>query len=131
MRSESSLFYWLSVNHYESLVKSKNPVSRWDCYDINSKERIELKCRKKHYSTLILEKPKYLALLKEAQKHNDTPIYINSTPEGIYKFNLLEIKPIWIKKRLPKTTQFQSRQYIEKELTLLNIKNSKAIWTKQ
>ena len=131
MKSEASLFYWLSVNHYESLVKSKNPVSRWDCYDIDTKERIELRCRKKHYSTLILEKGKYDALIKEAKKHNDTPIYINSTPEGIFKFNLLEIKPIWIKKRLPKTTQFQNRQYIEKELTLLNIKNSKQIWTKQ
>ena len=57
---EKDLFEWLSQNHYKTLVNSKNPISRWDCYDIETQNRIELKCRRKHYDTLILEKSKLI-----------------------------------------------------------------------
>ena len=65
---EKDLFEWLSNNHYKTLVNSKNPISRWDCYDIETQSRIELKCRRKHYSTLILEKKKFDALILESNK---------------------------------------------------------------
>jgi hypothetical protein len=118
---ESDLFDWLSKNYYQTLVNSKNPISRWDCYDINTANRIELKCRKKHYNTLILEKSKYDAMLLECEKHLDIPIYINSTPEGIYLFNLLNIEPNWFIKSLPATTHFKKRMWVKKEITELNV----------
>ena len=95
---EKDLFDWLDLNYYKSLVNSKNPISRWDCYYIETQSRIELKCRKKHYNTLILEKSKYDALIKESIKHFDVPIYINSTPEGIYLFNLNKVDLKWFEK---------------------------------
>lgn len=122
---EKDLFEWLNNNHYKTLVNSKNPISRWDCYDIETQQRIELKCRRKHYDTLILEKSKYDALIKESEKNLDIPIYINSTPEGIYLFNLYNIEIKWFTKSLPATTEFKKRIWVKKEITELEI--SKAI----
>ena len=118
---EKDLFEWLSINHYKSLVNSKNPISRWDCYDIETQNRIELKCRRKHYNTLILEKGKYQALIKESSKNLDIPIYINSTPEGIYLFNLNKIDIKWFTKSLPATTEFKKLIWVKKEITELEI----------
>ena len=118
---EKDLFEWLSNNHYKTLVNSKNPISRWDCYDIETQNRIELKCRRKHYSTLILEKSKYDAMLLESNKNLDIPIYINSTPEGIYLFNLNEIDIKWFTKSLPATTEFKKRIWVKKEITELQV----------
>ena len=118
---EKDLFEWLNKNHYHTLVNSKNPISRWDCYDIETRNRIELKCRRKHYDTLLLEKSKYDALIKESNKHLDVPIYINSTPKGIYLFNLLEVELKWFTKSLPATTEFQKRMWVKKEVTELCI----------
>ena len=121
---EKDLFEWLNKNHYNTLVNSRNPIARWDCYDIETRNRIELKCRRKHYNTLLLEKAKYDALVKESSKHLDVPIYINSTPNGIYLFNLLEVELKWFTKSLPATTEFQKRMWIKKEVTELDIKQA-------
>ena len=118
---EKDLFEWLSENYYKTLVNSKNPISSWDCYDIETQNRIELKCRRKHYSTLILEKSKYEALIKESAKNLDIPIYINSTPEGIYLFNLNKIDSKWFTKSLPATTEFKKRIWVKKEITELEV----------
>ena len=121
---EKDLFEWLSKNHYKTLVNSKNPISRWDCYDIETQSRIELKCRKKHYDTLLLEKPKYDALIKESNKHFDVPIYINSTPQGIYLFNLNKVDLKWFEKSLPSTSEFKNRRWVKKQVTEINIKQA-------
>lgn len=121
---EKDLFEWLSTNHYKTLVNSKNPISRWDCYDIETQSRIELKCRRKHYNTLILEKKKYDALILESNKNLDIPIYINSTPNGIYSFNLNEIDVKWFTKSLPTTTEFKKRIWVKKEITELEVSKS-------
>ena len=121
---EKNLFEWLSNNHYKTLVNSKNPISRWDCYDIETQSRIELKCRRKHYDTLILEKKKYDALILESNKNLDIPIYINSTPNGIYSFNLNEIDVKWFTKSLPATTEFKKRIWVKKEITELEVSKS-------
>jgi hypothetical protein len=118
---EKDLFEWLSQNHYKTLVNSKNPISRWDCYDIETQNRIELKCRRKHYNTLILEKSKYDAIIKESDKNFDIPIYINSTPEGVYLFNLNNIDIKWFIKSLPATTEFKKRMWVKKEIAELDI----------
>jgi hypothetical protein len=118
---EKDLFEWLSENYYKTLVNSKNPISRWDCYDIETQNRIELKCRRKHYNTLILEKSKYDALILESNKNLDIPIYINSTPEGVYLFNLNGIELKWFEKSLPATTEFKKRFWVKKEITELDV----------
>ena len=83
---------------------------------------IELKCRRKHYDDLILEKKKYDALIKRAQEYGTRAFYINSTPEGIYSFNLSALQDLeWEMKYLPRKTDFPDRRNIEKEITMLPI----------
>lgn len=125
---EKDLFDWLKENVYLDLVKSKNQMSRWDCYSPSAGHRIELKCRKKHYDTLLLEKKKYDAMVNESNKHLDTPIYINSTPKGIYSFNLYFIKNDWEVNFLnPATTQFANTNRIAKEVTYLKTTDAKRL----
>jgi len=124
--NENDLFDWLKDNVYPDLVKAKSQISRWDCYSPITGHRLELKCRKTHYKTLLLEKKKYDAMVQECNKHLDTPVYINSTPFGIYSFNLNEINPVWeVNNRNPATTQFFNTNRIEKEVTYLEIKTAK------
>ena len=118
---EQDLFEYLVNNYYPDLVKAKKKMSRWDCYSPETSHRIELKCRATHYDTLILEKKKYDAMLLKCNDNLDIPIYINSTPEGIYSFNLFEIKPNWEVKYLKKTTTFTNNNQIAKEIAMLPV----------
>ena len=118
---EAELFNYLLENHYSDLVKAKSKMSRWDCYSPSTTHRIELKCRATHYDTLILEKKKYDAMILKCNDNLDIPIYINYTPEGIYRFNLFEIKPNWEVKYLKKTTTFANGNQIPKEIAMLPV----------
>ena len=119
---EIDLFNYLKENVYFDLVKSRNQMSRWDCYSPATGHRIELKCRTRHFDTLLLEKKKYIAMIEECEKHLDIPIYINSTPEGVFSFNLHKINPTFeINNKNPATTQFYNTQRIEKEVAYLEI----------
>ena len=61
---EKELFEYLIKCCYPDLVKAKKQMSRWDCYSIKYKVRIELKCRRAHYDTLLLERKKHDAMLQ-------------------------------------------------------------------
>lgn len=124
MWNEEQLFNWLKEFVYFDLVKAKNQMSRWDCYSPKFKHRIELKCRRKHYPTLLIEKSKYDAMIFESGKHMDVPMYINSTPEGIYSFNLHQIEPEWIFKSLRATTQFANNKNIVKKVAFLDLEEA-------
>ena len=121
--SEKDLFEYLK-RYWADLKMSTDQYSKHDCFSESTNTRIELKCRKKHYNTLLLEKPKYDALIKESNKHFDVPIYINSTPEGIYLFNLNKIDLKWFEKSLPATSEFKNRRWIKKQVTEINIKQA-------
>lgn len=119
--NESDLFGWLNENYYNLLVNINKNFSKFDCYDIETKHRIELKCRSKHYDNLIIEKIKFDSLVKTSNLMGDIPVYINSTPKGIYLFYLQDLQLIWHKKQLPKTTDFENKNVIEKEISEINI----------
>lgn len=119
--NETTLFEYLQLNHYPDLVKARKQMSKWDCYSPSELHRIELKCRGKHYDTLILERKKYDAMIEKCSDNDDLPIYINSTPEGIYRFNLYDVKPEWSVMKLRKTTQFDNKQKVPKEIALIPV----------
>lgn len=102
-------------------------MSIWDCYSPATRHRIELKCRRVHYDTLIIEKPKYEAIMNKSIENNDIPIYINSTPNGVYRFNLTNFDPIWQTKYLNKTTDFSNRAVIAKEVFMLPVIDAETI----
>ena len=125
--TEETLFNYLVDCCYSDLVKARKQLSKWDCYSPFQKHRIELKCRKKHYDNLIIEKIKYDALIKKCNDNLDIPIYINSTPKGIFIWNLFNFVPIWQKKQLRKTTYFSNNNEIEKEIAMLNVNDAKQL----
>ena len=118
---EAELFDYLRYKHYPDLTMSTDPVSRWDCYSPGSNHRIELKCRRTHYDELIIERKKYDAMMDIVKSQIEIPIYINSTPNGIYRWNLLNQKYEWFEKRLRKTTYFSNGNHIPKEIAMLKV----------
>ena len=122
---EQDLFNWLKDNVYIDLQKSDNPISRWDCVSYLNEARIELKCRTAHYPTLLIEKKKYDSLMAIYENDGIVPYYINSTPLGIFSFELLKVTPTWETNwRNPKTTQFSNTSRVPKEVSYLPIKDS-------
>lgn len=121
---EKDLFIYLKENKYTDLVESRNKMSTWDCYSPKQKARIELKCRRVHYPTLLIEKKKYDSMIEKCKKYSDIPLYINSTPEGIYCFNLLLLDITWETKLLPNNTDFGASKKIIKEVGFLNINDA-------
>ena len=69
----------------------------------------------------MIEKPKYEAMLSKCNDHFDIPFYINSTPEGVYRFNLYNVTPEWEIKYYSKTTEFSQRHKVPKEVAFLDV----------
>ena len=118
--TEQSLFDYIKATYLEDLEKSEHTYEYIDATSNGYRLTIELKCRHTHYDELILEKDKYESLIGRAKELGFTPFYINSTPQGIYAFNLRKIKFTWIIKRLPSSTVDQGPD-IDKEIALLHI----------
>ena len=81
---------------------------------------IELKSRRTHYPTLLIEKSKYDNLILAARARELAPWYINSTPEGVWAFHLTpDIDIPWSTQYLPVTTDFANKSKIDKMVGFL------------
>lgn len=110
MLKEPELFGWLKEFYYPDLTKAKSKFATFDCTSDEHKAYIELKSRNKHYDDLLIEKMKYDAIVEAAAFLELKPLYINSTPEGVYSFNLSSLPDIeWQEKWLPATSEFSSK----------------------
>ena len=116
INKEKELFDWLKDNVYPDLLFARNQLSRWDCYSPERKHRVELKCRQRHYPDLLVEKKKYDAMIAKCNEHYDVPVYINSTPQGVYAFDMRTHDGFWEVRGMPKTTQFSNRSFVSKEV---------------
>ena len=126
--NEKTLFNYLKNKYWNDLELSTDKFSVYDCFSHSTKTRIELKCRKTHYKELMIEKSKYYYLVKKYIQLNEIPLYINSTPEGIFAFDLRTINPVWITdKIMPKTTERNTKTKIQKTYGLININEGKKI----
>ena len=119
--TESQLFDYLKTAYISDLEASGDRYDYHDCQSHKKKLHIELKSRQTHYDELILEKDKYDALIGEAKRLGYTPWYINSTPQGVYAFNLKLIKMTWTVRQLPASTAFNNVQTISKTVTYIHI----------
>ena len=104
------------------LKKCKDKGSRYDCYSIEHNIDIELKCRRTHYDNLMIERDKYRALVIRSKEKNTIPIYINSTPSGVWSFKINDL-PVtsWENKYMPQTTDFSDQENVLKEVGYYNI----------
>jgi hypothetical protein len=104
---EADLFEHLKASHFPDLIKSEGIFDSFDCISDEKKYYIELKCRHTHYPDLLIEESKYNRLVSEAKERELSPWYINSTPEGIYAFDLTRVpQPTWSERWMPATTEF-------------------------
>jgi hypothetical protein len=126
--SEQELYAFLKENHIPDLKMSDEPMSHWDCYSAKYGYDIELKCRRTHYDDLLIEKMKYDNLMNRAARFGTTPIYINSTPVGIYVFNLSAVEIDWQTKKMPATTDFARKEKVDKVVGFLNLTKAKKIY---
>lgn len=121
--NEKKLFNLLKTK----LIPDLQPTSEMnhkDGYSLNLDMSIELKCRKRHFDTILMEKTKYEELMRFGKGR-----YIVSTPEGIFSWNVKKLKNIvWIQKELPTTTMYFREVLRElKTVTMLNISEAKNI----
>jgi hypothetical protein len=125
IQKEEELFQYIKDKYIPDLEKAKDKSSPYDCFSRNLRCIIELKCRRKHYNELMIEKYKYDKLLK----YNCKSYYINSTPSGVYVFDIHNINPEWTtEKSMPMITDFHIfKKEIKKEYGLLKISEAKKI----
>ena len=119
--SELVLFEILRKNLLPDLKRSDKQFSRFDCESKSAKLHIELKCRRTHYEDLLIEKKKFDAIVERADQIGFVPCYINSTPQGIYAFNLRTVQVTWENHPMPATTDFGNAQLVEKAVGFLSI----------
>lgn len=106
---------------------SENPYSKYDCYSVYYKLDIELKCRRTHYNDLLIEKIKYDALMERARKYGTKPVYINSTPIGVWAFYIADQPLEWEFRQMPRTTDFARNDKVPKQVGYLKIANGKRL----
>jgi len=117
---ESQLFDYLKGSHFPDLEKSEGAYDSFDCISEDKKLYIELKCRHTHYPDLLIEEMKYRRLINQAGSL--TPCYINSTPQGIWAFDLSRVpEPSWSERRMPATTEFTDTRKIMKLVGFLHL----------
>jgi hypothetical protein len=125
---EADLFTWLKDTTYPDLEKEKSRYSRHDCVSKDKEQYIELKCRRAHYDTLLIEKKKYDSILNKATENNSEAIYICSTPEGVWKFDIRNIKLTWETNYLnPATTYFAHGGRVAKEVSYIPLEFGKKL----
>lgn len=131
-----------SFQYYET------PIDGYDKYDgalmifnedtneISGRCIIEAKIRDTHYPTLLLEKIKYDALIGKAtelssSKYTCKIMYLCTTPNGSYYFDLHKIEPIWIKEMHWASTTDKSKGKVLKDVFYLKLEDGKTINVKQ
>lgn len=122
LMKEKDLFDFLKSSLYPDLEKSPGVYDTFDCISQKAAHYIELKCRATHYNELLIEEVKYRKLITQAAERDLIPYYINSTPEGIYSFDLMDIpEPNWVNQWMPVTTEFANKKKITKLVGYLAI----------
>lgn len=117
---EQDLFDYLKDKHFPDLEKSEGAFDSFDCTTLGKGLYIELKCRYTHYPDLLIEEMKYRRLINQAGKL--TPYYINSTPQGIWGFDLGRVpEPVWSERWMPATTEFKDTRKIRKTVGFLHL----------
>ena len=123
--NEELLFTFLREGLYPDLVKSVGIYDAYDCISRQAGHYIELKCRATHYDTLLIEEMKYRKLITQAAERDLVPYYINSTPLGIYSFDLMDLpEPVWYVQYLPATTEFEKIGKVDKLVGYLPIEEA-------
>lgn len=100
---------------------------RWDA--TSPQYLAELKCRRAHYTTQMIEYDKLDCVKAEADKTDKEFLYCVSTPEGIYVFNISKLCQSnyefnWENKYLPSNTAFAGTHHKTKKVGYIDVADS-------
>lgn len=130
-KNEKDLYNALQKHLIPDLLSYKKSNSTYDCFSEDLNMQIELKCRRRHYDDLMIERGKWDRLLKESNSNGTRSIYLNSTPEGVWAFDLNHLERanglVWSFKTLPVKTQWDKGQTKRKEVSYIHISMGKDI----
>lgn len=121
--NESELFYKFKANYLPQLKVAIDTYSPFDAICHEAKVVVEFKCRRSHYSDMLIEWPKYETLLNRAADRGYKPIYICSTPLGVWAWDLTYLQLKWIKKALPKQTDFSNNNTVVKQVAYISLED--------
>ena len=126
-RRRGRLIYLREVELFEALkavFPDLTPLSATDRADgVTHDAYIEIKCRRTHYPTLLIEKKKWDYLADIRARTGARTLYINSTPQGVYCFDLGALnEPEWLLKTLPYKTDFPNGTKVYKLTGYLDIR---------
>jgi len=109
-----------------SIYPDLTPLSATDRADgVTHDAYIEIKCRRTHYLTLMIERKKWDYLADIRARTGARTLYINATPSGVYQFDLGAINaPEWLLRTLPTKTDFAGSEQIQKEVGFLNCRHA-------
>ncbi len=116
---------WIAVDKLKTSITAT--TNEFCTFDGHSEEYvIEFKCRRTHYDTQLIEHKKYKANLDQADESGKEFLYIISTPEGEYVFNISKLREEgydfgWEDRRMPSKTDFSGQQYINKRVGYISI----------
>ena len=116
---------WIAVDRLgTSITATTDEFCTFDGY--SDEYVIEFKCRRKHYDTQLIEHKKYKANLDQADESGKEFLYIISTPEGEYVFNISKLREKdydfgWEDRRMPSKTDFGGQQYINKRVGYITV----------
>jgi hypothetical protein len=131
--NEAKVIELLNKAQY-NFEKMDDKFSRYDAFDPDLGVMLEIKCRKKHYDDTLLEKIKYDWNKQFAIDNSFEFLYAVSMPDkegdhNIYLFNPIDLEGAeydfgWHTKKLPKNTAFRGREWVDKEVGYLHIKDA-------
>ena len=123
--NEELLFAFLREGFYSDLEKAPGIYDAFDCISKQAGHYIELKCRATHYDTLLIEEMKYRKLITQAAERDLIPFYINSTPLGVFSFDLMDVpEPEWVTHWMPATTEFARSNKVSKLVGYLPVEEA-------
>lgn len=131
-RGRRRLIYLREAELFEALravYPDLTPLSATDRADgITNDAYIEMKCRRTHYPTLLIEKKKWDYLADIRARTGARTLYINSTPQGVYQFDLGALdEPQWALKALPDKTDFANKGTVQKLCGFLKLEDSELL----
>jgi hypothetical protein len=121
--NESELFYKFKANYLPQLKVAIDTYSPFDAICHEAKVVVEFKCRRSHYSDMLIEWPKYETLLNRAADRGYKPIYVCSTPLGVWAWDLTYLDLKWIKKSLPKQRDFSNNNTVVKQVAYISLED--------
>ena len=129
--NEKALYRAIRDSLIPDLLSYKSHNSTYDCFSEDLNMQVELKCWRRHYDELMIERSKWDRLLSESKVNGTRSIYLNSTPEGVWAFDLNHLEKtdslVWSFKTLPVKTQWDRGQTKRKEVSYIHISMGKDI----